>query len=106
MPPPPASCRRNADQYWRNPAYNGVRYAFCIALGLLLGSIYWDMGMQRSTPTDLMGVMGALFLCITFLGTYNASGIIPVLALERPVFYRERAANMYAVIPYALAQVG
>lgn len=39
--------RRFAASYWRNPTYNGVRYTFCVILGLLLGSIYWDMGTKR-----------------------------------------------------------
>lgn len=78
---------------------------FSVVLGLLLGSIYWDMGMKRSTPTDVSNVMGALFICTLFMGIYNAIGIIPVLALERPVFYRERAVGMYAAVPFALAQV-
>lgn len=60
---------------------------------------------RSSNPLDLFNVMGALFLCIMFLGTYNTSNVLPVLATERPVFYRERAANMYAVLPYGLALV-
>lgn len=60
---------------------------------------------RSNTPVDVFNVMGALFLCITFLGTYNASGVLPVLSIERPVFYRERAAGMYAALPYAVAQV-
>ncbi len=40
----PVARRRNLKQYWRNPSYNGVRYMFCTILGLLLGSIFWDLG--------------------------------------------------------------
>jgi hypothetical protein len=29
----------------------------------------------------------------------------PVVAIERTIFYRERAAGMYAAVPYAIAQV-
>ncbi|KHN44145.1 Putative pleiotropic drug resistance protein 7 [Glycine soja] len=35
----------------------------------------------------------------------NAFFVQPVVAIERTVFYRERAAGMYSAIPYALAQV-
>lgn len=49
--------------------------------------------------------MGALFICITFLGTSNSSGVQPIVAAERPVFYRELAAGMYSPMPFALAQV-
>lgn len=62
------------------------------------------LSLCRGTSNDVFNVMGALFICITFLGTSNASGVQPVVSLERPVFYRERAAGMYAVGPFALSQ--
>lgn len=37
--------------------------------------------------------MGALFSSAMFLGTYNASSVQPIIAAERNVFYRERAAG-------------
>lgn len=40
--------------------------------------------------------MAALFITMTFLGTSNSSGVQPIVAIERPVFYRERAAGGYA----------
>lgn len=52
-----------------------------------------------------MNIMGALFICITFLGTSNSSGVQPIVAIERPVFYRELAAGMYSPMPFAIAQV-
>jgi hypothetical protein len=54
---------------------------------------------------DITNIMGALFICITFLGTSNASGVQPVVAVERPVFYREVASGMYSKVPFAVAQV-
>lgn len=33
--------------YWRSPFYNTVRFAFTIALGLIIGAIYWDLGNRR-----------------------------------------------------------
>eukprot|EP00877_Chromochloris_zofingiensis_P000595 jgi/Chrzof1/10536/Cz05g02120.t1 len=90
--------------YWRNPQYNAVKFVFCTVLGVLLGTIYLNLGQERGTSNDVFNVMGALFICITFLGTSNASGVQPVVSLERPVFYRERAAGMYAVGPFALSQ--
>jgi ABC-2 type transporter len=49
--------------------------------------------------------MGALFVSSLFLGISNAMTIQPVVDVERTVFYRERAANMYSVLPYTIAQV-
>ena len=33
--------------YWRNPGYNATRFAFCVVLGVLLGTIYLWMGAKR-----------------------------------------------------------
>ena len=52
-----------------------------------------------------MVVMGALYTAVMFLGGNNSSSVQPVIAIERTVFYRERAAGMYSAIPYAIAQV-
>ncbi|XP_076900663.1 ABC transporter G family member 31-like [Bidens hawaiensis] len=51
-----------------------------------------------------MVVIGALYTAVLFLGVNNASTVQPVIAIERTVFYRERAAGMYSAIPYAMAQ--
>ena len=37
--------------------------------------------------------MGSLFASAIFLGVYNASSVQPVVATERTVFYREKAAG-------------
>lgn len=59
----------------------------------------------RQTQQDVLNVMGALYAAVLFLGVNNASSVQPVVAVERTVFYRERAAGMYSSIPYAIAQV-
>ena len=38
-------------------------------------------------------------------GFVNSATVQSVIAIERTVFHRERAAGMYAALPYALAQV-
>lgn len=59
----------------------------------------------RSNINDITNIMGALFICITFLGISNSNGVQPIVAAERSVFYRELAAGMYSQMPFALAQV-
>lgn len=49
--------------------------------------------MCRTNYNDVQNVMGALFICITFLGTSNSNGVQPIVAVERPVYYRELAAG-------------
>ena len=49
--------------------------------------------------------MGSMYNSVLFLGIQNASSVQPVVAIERTVFYREKAAGMYSALPYAFAQV-
>ncbi|PHT53366.1 Pleiotropic drug resistance protein 3 [Capsicum baccatum] len=49
--------------------------------------------------------MGSMYAPILFLGLQHTSAVIPVVAVERTIFYRKRAAGMCSTIPYAFAQV-
>jgi hypothetical protein len=46
-----------------------------------------------------------MYAAVLFIGFQNASSVQPVVAIERTVFYRERAAGMYSALPYAFGQV-
>jgi len=48
--------------------------------------------------------MGALYGSCIFLCFTNCGAVQPVVSIERTVFYREKAAGMYAAMPYALGQ--
>ncbi|CAO2839377.1 unnamed protein product [Amaranthus hypochondriacus] len=91
--------------YWRNPQYNVVRFFLTIAVGIIFGVIFWDKGRKVSKVQDLMNFLGAMYSAVLFLGATNASAVQAVVAIERTVFYREKAAGMYSAFPYALAQV-
>ncbi|KAH1191528.1 Pleiotropic drug resistance protein 2 [Glycine max] len=91
--------------YWRNPQYNGIRLFMAISIGVIFGLIFWKKGNQTDTEQDLMNLMGAIFAAVFFLGGSNTSTVQPIVAIERTVFYRERAAGMYSALPYAIAQV-
>jgi ABC-2 type transporter len=49
--------------------------------------------------------MGSMYVAILLLGVQNSSTIMPVVSIERTVFYRERAAGMYSALSYAFGQV-
>ncbi|KAK3411003.1 hypothetical protein EUGRSUZ_J03025 [Eucalyptus grandis] len=91
--------------YCRNSSYTAVRFLFTILIAFLLGTMFWDLGSKSSREQDLINAMGSMFSSVLFLGVQNASSVQPVVAVERTVFYRERAAGMYSALPYALAQV-
>jgi hypothetical protein len=62
-------------------------------------------GSVRNTANDINNISGALFICLVFMGYSNAAGVLPIIANARTVFYREKAANMYCVEAFALANV-
>uniref|UniRef100_A0A7N0U8F5 ABC transporter domain-containing protein n=1 Tax=Kalanchoe fedtschenkoi TaxID=63787 RepID=A0A7N0U8F5_KALFE len=90
--------------YWRTPRYNAVRIVFVILAAILFGSIYWDLGTKRRNIQDINNAMGCIFSSVVFLGIKNAMSVQPILTVDRAVLYRERAAGMYAGLPYAIAQ--
>ncbi|XP_040380034.1 ABC transporter G family member 37-like isoform X2 [Oryza brachyantha] len=91
--------------YWRNIHYIGGRFFVTTVIALLFGTVFWNLGMKRTKAQDLFNSMGSIYSSVLMLGVQNASGIQPVVTMERIVFYRERASGMYSPIPYAIAQV-
>ncbi|VVA18637.1 PREDICTED: pleiotropic drug resistance [Prunus dulcis] len=91
--------------YWRSPDYNLVRFFFTLVAALLLGTIFWKVGTKRESTADLSMIIGAMYAAVLFVGIDNCGTVQPIVAIERTVFYRERAAGMYSALPYALAQV-
>ncbi|KAJ1429097.1 P-loop containing nucleoside triphosphate hydrolase [Sesbania bispinosa] len=90
--------------YWRNPPYTAVRFLFTTFIALMFGTVFWDLGGKYSNRQDLFNAIGSMYTAVLFLGVQNSASVQPVVAVERTVFYRERAAGMYSALPYALAQ--
>ncbi|KAK2994426.1 hypothetical protein RJ640_009653 [Escallonia rubra] len=91
--------------YWRNSQYNAIRMFMTLVIGGMFGMIFWGKGDQLNRQQDLLNLLGATYAAILFLGAGNASSVQSVVAIERTVFYRERAAGMYSELPYAFSQV-
>ncbi|EFJ27083.1 ATP-binding cassette transporter [Selaginella moellendorffii] len=91
--------------YWKNPYYVLVRMFFTLVVAIIFGTMFWDIGSKRSREQDLFNLMGSIYAAVLFIGFSNSSGVQPVVAIERTVYYRERAAGMYSPLPYAFAQV-
>ena len=70
------------------------------------GAVFWQLGGRSDTETAIYSTMGALLVASLFLGILNSVFVQPVIGSERQVFYRERAAGMYAVFPWYLGMVG
>ncbi|KAK2452959.1 pleiotropic drug resistance protein [Trifolium repens] len=91
--------------YWRNTSYTAVRLLFTTLIAILFGIIFWNIGLKRRKEQDLFNAMGSMYASVIFIGVQNGASVQPVIAVERTVFYRERAAGMYSALPYAIAQV-
>ncbi|RHN78937.1 putative monosaccharide-transporting ATPase [Medicago truncatula] len=91
--------------YWRNPQYNAIRFFITIVIGLMFGLIYWKKGEKMQREQDLLNLVGAMYSSVIFLGASNTSSVQPIVAIERTVLYRERAAGMYSELTYAIGQV-
>ncbi|KAL0347079.1 UNVERIFIED_CONTAM: ABC transporter G family member 39 [Sesamum calycinum] len=91
--------------YWRNPQYNATRYCWAIVIGFTLGIVFWNNGQKIEKQQDLRNLLGAIYCTVIFVGATNSYSVQGVVAMEKTVFYRERAARMYSALPYAFAQV-
>jgi len=91
--------------YYRNPQYTAIRFFFTTIIAVIFGTLFWDLGSKISKQQDLFNAMGSMYIAVLFLGIQNSSSVQPVVAVERIVFYREKAAGMYSALAYAFAQV-
>ncbi|KAM0856563.1 hypothetical protein ACQ4PT_045746 [Festuca glaucescens] len=90
--------------YWKNPPHNAMRYLMTLLNGLVFGTVFWQKGTKLDSEQDLFNLLGATYAAVFFLGAANCFTVQPVVAIERTVFYREKAAGMYSPLSYALAQ--
>ncbi|KAK8562189.1 hypothetical protein V6N12_049236 [Hibiscus sabdariffa] len=74
-------------------------------LGIDFVEHYKSSSLNQKDATELTVILGAMFIAAMFLGSNNCQTVQPIVAIERTIFYRERAAGMYSALPYALAQV-
>ncbi|KAF5936343.1 hypothetical protein HYC85_027472 [Camellia sinensis] len=75
------------------------------ALGVNFAEVYKNSDLYRETQQDIFNAMGSMYAAVLFLGVQNAGSVQPIVAIERTIFYRERAAGMYSALPYAFGQV-
>ncbi|PKU84878.1 Pleiotropic drug resistance protein 3 [Dendrobium catenatum] len=91
--------------YWRSPAYNFVRLMFMTIVSVFFMVLFWQKGRDLHNERDIFSIMGSMYLATVFLGIMNSVTVLPIIAREREVLYRERFAGMYSCKAYAFAQV-
>ncbi|XP_056162933.1 pleiotropic drug resistance protein 3-like [Syzygium oleosum] len=91
--------------YWRSPKYNLVRLLFITASSLLCASLLWQKGKEINDEQDILNILGSLFAFVQVTGIGSCTSVLPFVAAERIVVYRERFAGMYSSWSYSFAQV-
>ncbi|KAG5539776.1 hypothetical protein RHGRI_020105 [Rhododendron griersonianum] len=91
-----AEVYKNSELYRHGKDLNYENFDFNI--------VFWQLGSKRGTQQDIFNAMGSMHTSVLFLGIQNATSVQPVVAVERTVFYREKAAGMYSALPYAFGQ--
>ena len=61
-------------------------------------------GVARSTEQDVITVVAAADATTLFLGALYSLDVLPIISVERAVFYRERSSFFYHSLPFSLAQ--
>ncbi|XWS20360.1 hypothetical protein CRYUN_Cryun31cG0094800 [Craigia yunnanensis] len=90
--------------------YNSATWALEVTasaqavLGINFNDVYRNSELYRKTQQDIFNAMGAMYSSVIFMGVKNTVSVMPVIAVERTVVYRERAAGMYSAMAYAFAQ--
>lgn len=94
---------RHVLHYWRLPDYNGIRLLLTFCFAVFLGTLFFNRGQLKGDVVnlaDLLGVLNCFFMSLSNLGAVNLLSIIDVVAQERAVLYRERAAGQYSAAMY------
>ncbi|ONM03570.1 ABC transporter G family member 34 [Zea mays] len=91
--------------YWKNSEHNVVRFINTFAVSIMFGVVFWKIGSNIKVEQDVFNILGIVYGSALFLGFMNCSILQPVVAMERVVLYREKAAGMYSTMAYAIAQV-
>ncbi|KAL6661918.1 hypothetical protein ACP70R_001302 [Stipagrostis hirtigluma subsp. patula] len=91
--------------YWKNSEHNVVRFINTLAVSIMFGVVFWKIGSTIKDEQDVFNILGIVYGSALFLGFMNCSILQPVVATERVVLYREKAAGMYSTMAYAIAQV-
>jgi len=90
--------KRENLMYWRNTGFNYTRAITQLALGIIFGLVFLKLNI--SGFAGIQSLRGGIFMALGFGGILNTSTVMPVIAAERAVFYRERSSKMYSAWSY------
>jgi len=88
--------------HYKSGEFLGPRIGDKIIFGLLILSLYWDIG--SGTDAQSIQSTASLLYFIMALCGYGAAAFVPSLTLDRPLFYRELADGNYSATIYYLSK--
>jgi ABC-type multidrug transport system ATPase subunit len=86
---------------WRNVEYTYGRLTGCVMIGLLMGSLYFQIEYN-----DIYGASSRtlyIYMQLILIGVISANNVIPQIGTNRLVYFREKRAGMYLPIFYPLS---
>ncbi|KAJ4836594.1 hypothetical protein Tsubulata_030481, partial [Turnera subulata] len=86
---------------WRNVQYTYGRLTGCIMVGLLMGTLYFQIEYE-----DIYGATSRtlyIYMQAILIGVISANNVIPQIGTDRLVYFRERRTRMYLPIFYPLS---
>ncbi|KAG1700837.1 hypothetical protein DVH05_011723 [Phytophthora capsici] len=89
--------KRQMRLFVRNKVFFVGRLLLDLLVGLMVGSIYYNMDLADSQVT-----LGVVFSCALFLGLGQSATLAPFFD-AREVFYKHRGANFFRTSSYVLA---
>jgi len=87
--------------FWRNVRYTYGRLTGCVMLGLLMGSLYFQIEYK-----DIYGATSRtlyIYMQVMLIGVISANNVITQIGTDRLVYFREKRAGMYLPILYPLS---
>ncbi|KAJ0043488.1 hypothetical protein Pint_17182 [Pistacia integerrima] len=74
-------------------------------LGLDFSHLYKESHLCRYSEQGLFNILASVITLLQMIRICNCSSVIPFIATERTVVYRERFAGKYSLWMYSFAQV-
>lgn len=92
--------KKQFTELFRNRAGMNAMFVSQIVLGLMLGSLFYNLGVSQD---DARTRFGLIFFCLTFTSSV-ASQLIPPYLLLRPVFYVQKHGGYYRGLAYYMGR--
>jgi len=89
---------------YKFPDFVAPRVAPCILFGLIIGSLYWNVGEDAKDPSNVAarGNVASVLYMSAVMPSFTASGYMPSIVIERPLFYRETSDGCYSALTYVI----